>query len=301
MKYLASLFIIFSLTGCATEIKQEPKDTSEAHRQFIDQTEKDLGVTTILKQVDNTLWIYVPFEDDLLALKGTKDGPMMIKEVSETPAIHFLDAKFENNSFVIDYDIGTMRSYPKSFGYASTYSEAFQSVQQGLYMALLGAFDDVRDDPIHKKPEFIYMIVADMKTGLEVESLIYFDDLKHMMHAQEEFQKRVVSEVRGHEQIIGDTEGKHLVLTPITLPEFLAKQMKHRINFKYTRSTFPPTEDALTEVQMQIKTVLELYEFNNFDNIVINDLAKELSTEVTEDDLENIKMEGRLIKINFNQ
>ena len=297
---LLPLLLVF-LVGCGNNIESEPVPTSEAHQNFATTVENDLKTSVVIKQVENTLWIYVPFEENLIELKSTKDGPMKVKEVSSKPAINFLEANFENNNFVIEYDIGTVRSYPKSFGYSSSYSQKFQALQQGLYMSLLNTFNDVYDDESYQAPEFVYIIIADMKTGIEVNSLIYMDDLRHMMHAQEEFQKRVISEVQGHEKIVGDRTGEHLDLTPITFPEFLAKQMAHRINFKYTRSTFPPSEDALKEIQMQVKTTLELYNFKDFDNIIINNLENELSTEVTTSDLENIEMEGRLITIDFSQ
>ena len=299
MRYLLSIFLLIGLFGCSPHPKPEPVPVSEAHQNLITKIQENLHATAVIQQVDTTLWIYIPLEESLIALKGTKDGPMMVKEVSEKDAVRFIDCNYIDGSFVIDYEVGPERRYPKSFGYASSYSDRFTSLQQGLYSLVQSNLTETKTDEHFSKPEFVYLIIADINAGIELESLIYFGDFKHMMNAQAEFQKRVVGEVRGHENMIGDKTGNHLSLTPMDISHFLARQIVHRINFKYNRSTFPPTEKPLVEIEQQIKTVLELYNFTDYNKIILNNLEDNSTTTLTADDLQNIQMEGKLIEIKF--
>ena len=299
--FLFLSLLILLVISCGEKENKDPlsPSTIQIQETLSSQIEKNLNVTSTIYRNDSTLWIYIPIKENIIALKGTKDGPIVIREVSETQTVRFIEGKFEEGNFIIDYEIGFTRSYPKSYGYASSYSNKFTAVQQGLYTVVNNILYDARMDSSADIPQFIYFVIADINIGIATESLLYLDDFKYISNAQEEFQKRIISDVRGHENIINDTEGKNLDLTPMTFPTFLAKQMASRINFKYTRSSFPPSDDGFQEVTKQIKTTLSLYNFTDYNTINIHNLENNVTTTLTHDDLKSIKTEGKLIKIQF--
>ena len=97
---------------------------------------------------------------------------------------------------------------------------------------------------------------------------------------QEEFVKRSLYDMKGKAQWIGDTEGRHLAYNEIVMPEFLARQITSRVNFKYQKSSFPPSNDARGEVLTIVAETLRNYNFTDFNYVELRDLNTGLTETV---------------------
>ena len=107
--------------------------------------------------------------------------------------------------------------------------------------------------------------MADIVNGLEARTWLHLNDLKRAYTDQTfhgEYAKRVISEQPfGDPAIIGDALGSHVDFKYISMPEFLSKQMIFRINFKYTRSAFPPTSTPKEEILKAAAETVGSYDF----------------------------------------
>ena len=155
-------------------------------------------------------------------------------------------------------------------------------------------------------PDFFVIIEADITNGLEARVLINLEDLKRAYVDQSfhgEYAKRVISDQpTGNKNIIGDKEGNYIDYKDITWPEFLAKQMIFRINFKYQRSSFPPSDDTLMELLTIAADTVAAYDFTDFTSIKLEDLNARTTQSISQDDLTAYRSEqsqGRLIHIKF--
>ena len=105
------------------------------------------------------------------------------------------------------------------------------------------------------------------------------------------------------ENIIGDTEGKHLNYLDLNWPTFLAKQMANPIRFKYTQSAFPPGPDTIRELTLIAATTLNSYDFKAYEAVRLNDMAKESQLSISKEEIQSLREEtdkGRIHTIEFN-
>jgi len=275
---LKNLFLLFSALflfgGCAPKpVAVETPDLASAQRKLQAICRDELKAPIVSSVIENTLFIYLPMREDIIEIKASGDGVSSSKTSSIKPSVNYLQIDYHESRFIIEYDIGTAESYAKDYGYTNAYSERFQTIQQGLLSAVNRSFYNVRDHKI----DFVQFTVADINNGIESENIVYMDDLKKALSPlqtlpQDEFIKRYVSELHGNTKAINDLDGTHLSLHPISLPEFLAKQMMGRINFKYQRSNFPPGTNAQDEILAQVNETLRVYSFKDYSEIVLADL-----------------------------
>ena len=249
-KFLLFLTVVF-LCGC---FPPTPGITtlSGAHKKFAElcnNKENNLDVKVMpLKQ---TLYIYLPIEHAIhdFRAKPKFPEPQSAPEPKETRAVNYLKAAFSDGTFILGYDITPTRTYAKDLGYQTIYDEAFLKKKNKLLQALLQAYGDLGEVPgdrdfagserditrdkfveAHIKtepaPDFIVLIIADIRKGLESRELFHFKDFKRAMTgtmSQDEYAKRYINEgVTGSLAIINDKEGKHLQPVDITWKDFLA-------------------------------------------------------------------------------
>ncbi len=272
----------------------------QATQKFKKICEKELNINPIIKQIQDTLWIYIPIKKSLLEFKASKNGPQNPKQAKAKMSVRFLDTAFKDKGFYIEYDIAKVKTYSRDYGYSSVYSDYYQNLHRTVFSAIQRSFfgvgeigGDIKFKHVQKKmthnhliktyvrtdkpPKFIVIVIADIKTGIELKSLFYFNDLKRAYSVAAdisgaEYLKRYVSDLRGDINIIGDEEGKHLNYRKITMGEFLAKQIANRIRFKYERSEFPPSADTKQEILQIVKTAINAYNFTKFQSITLHDL-----------------------------
>ncbi|MBF0523386.1 MAG: hypothetical protein HQL24_10080 [Candidatus Omnitrophica bacterium] len=297
-KALVFIFGLLLLAGCS--MPQDKKITyTEANQKFLTLCKEEYKLDVKLFPLKNTLWIYMPI-DRPFYIKATEKTTEEKKKPTEKPKIGFLDGHFEDHSFVIEYDITKIKQYPpKDPGYATGNDEEFAKQYRNLFTAILRAYFDMEEtetsqlvtinqnlevQPPEKiktytkkehSPEFFVVVIADIKTGLRMEYTFNLEDYKHYNNGglpYEEYSVRQISQTTGDMEIIGDVKGNSLRTHEILWPEFLTKQILNRINFKYDKSDFTPSDDTKQEILKSIGETVTFYDFNDFDNAVLKDL-----------------------------
>ena len=88
--------------------------------------------------------------------------------------------------------------------------------------------------------------------------------------SQDEFNKRIVSVIKGGEKIVGDWLGTHIELRDIKWSDFIASQIKNRIQYEYQR--LRPEGQAHEEILRIIGQTAQYYNYTDFDAVYLNDL-----------------------------
>ena len=258
--------------------------------------------TVTVTPFDHTVWVYLPLEEGLLHMKANTKGFSNSPVSSVKPTIKFLDGKYQDGNFHLTYDIAPSKGYAKSYGYTSEFSEEYKSKQRNLLTAIYRTFNESSEPPA-----FFVIVMADIINGLESKTFIHFEDLKRAYidpSFHEEYAKRIISEQPlGNAEMISDRTGASVSYSDLTWPEFLSKQMIFRINFKYQRSAFPPSNDTQAELLNIAADTVSAYDFTNFTSIELHDLNNNTNFSMTREDLVGYRSEppseGRLIHIKF--
>ena len=120
---IISIFIIVAVfTGCSAP-KNEPEaySQSEADQKFIKIIEDEIGSKVDLKLVGKTLWIYLPQKARLFENAASKEKPKPRRKYS----IEYLDAKFADNLFLLEYDIILTTKQQPGKGMSNKYTEEY--------------------------------------------------------------------------------------------------------------------------------------------------------------------------------
>lgn len=294
-KVMKKLFILslicaaVSLNGCA---RQQPKflTPTEAAEKFSRICKDEYELNVITRQLGNTLWIYLPFKGHLVDYKATPGFLAQMKKTGPKPRLDYIDGKFKDKNFSFEYSVNN-KNYPeKDRGYSSSYTEEFQTAQRAIYTAMARAFGDAKDTADEHMPEFIVTMITDLEKGLELESIMYYDDLKRVSSnppdlTQEEFLKRYVNDLRGDVDGIQDETGAHIKYREIELSDFLTRQIVNRVNFKFQSSDFPPSQNTKDEIIQIIQETLKAYRFTDYQAIKLKDLADDSSFVLEKDRL----------------
>lgn len=266
------LFGAAFLASCSKVTPPKIRPVTEAHQKFVTMCREEYKLPAVAEALKHTVWIYVPLQDNLMQLAATPDGPHKSGNSEERPAVKYLESSYDNRRFLITHDIRPEKTYAQSQGYKMDYTSAYRLTSQHILTAVSRAYFQAAD-----APQFFVVVTADVKNGVEIENIFYLEDLKRYMTMesipQEEFLKRNIYEVKGKTDWIGDTAGRHLAHTEITMPEFLAKQIATRINFKYQKSSFPPSADTRAEILNVVAETFKNYNFTDFNYVELHDIA----------------------------
>ena len=268
--------------------------------------------TVTTKLLDHTLWVYLPMKDRIVDTKAAEANPAQ-SPTAKKNSLSYVDSEFSDKTFNIEFEISPT-SRQRDYGYTSTYTEEYQKVQHNLFTAIARAYFDVgtvpgdvtNPDPqkqashqalvkayvkTDKLPDFFVVVIADTVKGLETQTLFYIQDLKEYMTGSlpgDEYPKRFINELHGSQAGIGDMDGKHLDYQDYTWPEFLSRQITARINFKYHASSFPPSSDAMNEMEKIVGETLRAYQFTDFDSLQFKDLKTDSTTTIGRGQLEEL-------------
>ena len=268
---ISLLGVIFLASSCSKVTPPVATPLAEAHQKFVKICQEEHKLDVVVKALEYTVWIYVPLQEGLLQVAATPEGVQKSSAPEERPAVKYLDVTYDNRRFLVTYDILAEKTYAQSQGYRMDYTAAYRKASQNILTAVSRAYFQAADTP-----QFFVVVISDVKSGVEIENIFYLEDLKRYMTMesipQEEFVKRSIYEVKGRKDWIGDTEGRHLAYTEIAMPEFLAKQIATRINFKYQKSSFPPSADTRGEILNIVAQTLQNYQFTDFNYIELHDL-----------------------------
>lgn len=267
------------LASCSKVTPPRTLPLTEAHQKFVKICREEHHLGVIVQALAHTVWIYVPLPEGILQVAATPEGALKSDTSEERPAVKYLETAYAHRRFLITHDIRPEKTYVQSPGYRMDYTPAYRQANQKILTAVSRAYFQAAE-----APSFFAVVTADTKNGVEIENIFYLEDLKQYMTfeniPQEEFIKRNVYEVRGHTSWIGDTDGRHLAYAEITMPEFLAKQIATRINFKYQKSAFPPSADTRGEILSIVAETLKNYNFTDFNYVELRDMAGGLTETV---------------------
>ncbi len=301
-------FILPAMGGCSKP-PTPPVTLTQAHEKFLKLLDEEYELDVVTRALNNTMWIYLPMEEDLFNFKASQEGAKYATEATKTHAVNFVDGQFEDHVFKIQFDITPSKKYAKTFGYSTGYSKPYSAKQRKILTALSRSYFEVEENSRDNKvPDFFVMVIADITKGIETKMLFHFKDLKRGMldpSFYEEYTRRIVVEdTTGHTDIIGDRAGKHLDFEEITWPLFLTKQILYRIRVKYQRSNFPPSENTAEELLKIAAKTLEAYDFTDFRSVELHNLDNDTVNTVSKSELEKFKTEeqpsqGKLHTIKF--
>lgn len=274
--FMGVVIMLITITGCQPRAVV-PIAPTEAAQKFQSIIDEEFKIPLTTKETGKTFWVYVPVKENFFIYKAAPNmgtNPSTPK-ASTKPSLRFVEARFDTQQFIVNYDISLSTNYATDPGYKTDYSDDFKKKQQYIMSALQRAFEGSA-----QPPRFIVMVIADITNGVEMESIIYFDDLLRAMSLvanlpQEEFAKRYVTEFRGNTEIVDNDKGTHLNYRDIAMEEFLSRQIENRVRFKYQQSAFPPSEESRDEILNAAKEALGAYKFTDYKKIEVRNLNLE--------------------------
>ncbi len=258
--------------------------TNEASKKLTTILIEELKYPAVVKAFPNTVWVYLPLDGNMLELKAAAATPPPTVQVQEGFAIQNLAVTSKEKIFDIEYDIASIRKYPKNSSYAFSYSEEFSKKYSEVRSSIFRAYADLA-----KPPDFFVILLADIKTGLEIKTLLYFGDLKRGMSDpsfSEEFQRRnITDEPAGDTEIIGDKEGRHVKFREVSWEEFIRLQIQAQIRFQYQQSSLTAPDDVRAAIQKITAQVMTTYNFTDFEAVQFKDLGNNETVTVPKDEL----------------
>jgi hypothetical protein len=279
MKRLLPVVIIvaFALCGCQKKPPEKvPAATlSEAEQKFVSTLRNEHKLNVYVFEAGTTLWIYLPMEEDLVDYHGThrtEDARQKKQFIINT-----FEGNVKDSNYRFLFDITDGLKTAKDPGYKSDATEAFVKNRTLIYGTINESFTDLDKT---KAPEFIGVIVANIKKGIAYKTIFNLHDYtlyRSEVLPFEEYNMREISELYGDDTLIGDKTGKNLVLKPVEWPWFLIEEIKNRVNFKFLRSDFPPNGDVVIEITTAIANTFRYYDYTNFTSVILKDMREKKS------------------------
>jgi hypothetical protein len=259
------VFLITCLiSGCTsstnpTYIKEEIDKTI----QHICKEEYKLDVKA--KLVGETVWIYVPVDD--LFVKSDKP-----EKYIEKFAIEQIKNEFNAETLKFDYAIKPIPEQEKyqEFKFNKAVAEKINNVWKVLRRVIFSLERQKTEEP-----KFFCLITADIKNGFEIKELFYYLDLKKVSYnfiSPGEYQHRSIQDSNVSEAIIGDKEGLHVEYKNITLEDFIAAQIQHRIKLKFQKPEVNEKADIDKEIMKVVVYTIKTYQFRDFNTVELNNL-----------------------------
>jgi len=298
---ITACLCLLTAAGCARTQGPEPLTLTDAQKQFVSMLNEENGLDVHVRAFPNTFWVYLPMDRMFFQMKATPQGPVNSGQSTTKPAVNYLDSSFDGGRFILKYDIAPAKAYGKDYGYKSEFSEEYKAKQRHILTAIYRTFNEAGD-----APSFFVLVIADTVNGLQSTTYIHFKDLQRAYmdpSFHEEYARRIVSEQpAGDIRLIGDTQGRNVAYFDLTWPRFLAKQMAHRITFKYQQSAFPPSLDTKTELLTIAAAAVSGYEYTEFNSVELIDMNTQTAYSIPRQELAEFAHrppEGRLIHIQF--
>jgi hypothetical protein len=277
--------MIIFISGCGINQEEQLYSKDEAERKFVQicRDEYDWNVNT--KYIGNTLWIYLPYEQDIFKFKANP-FPQRSKF-----AVAYLSGDFAEEKFYFEYHIVPLLKSEEDRGYTSSFTqqvaEDFQHLLNVIYRVYFNA---------EGEPEFYIVVMADIVNGMEVVYTIYNQDLKKIYNnavAPEECCKRILQDTEGNSTIIQDKTGRHLTYQEINFGQFLARQIVQRIRYRFPSEGSQSRETTEEGIQDEILKIifycLRTYEFKDFLSVILKDLSTGAKINLTPSALEKLK------------
>ncbi|MBU1871444.1 MAG: hypothetical protein KKH80_01400 [Candidatus Omnitrophica bacterium] len=278
-----AFLIILLINGCSPKEDVNLYSKNEAEKKFIQICKDEYGWELNTQLINNSFWIYLPYQKDIFQFKANRFSQ------KSSFAVSYLEGTLSDSLLQIEYQIDPLMKSEEdkgfTYGLMEEISEDFQNVLNTIYRVYFNA---------EQQPEFYVIVMADIVNGVEIIYTIYSLDLIKIYNyalPSEESYKRVLQEIKGNLAITNDKSGRHLFREEITFPEFLIKQIIQRIRYKLMEANLElKEENALNEEIMKIISYcVSTYEFRDFSKVSLNDLSGSKEITRSRSDLEKIK------------
>lgn len=257
--------LVLFLSACSSSTSPSflKEDVPQAV-QDICKKEYELDISSRL--VGSTLWIYLPLE-------GIISKPEKPEKYTERFLLDDKKNLLEGRVLNVNYLVRLTEEKEKDQETAldKSVNKKIFNIMQVIRRVLFSVDPSQKDTPL-----FFCIVTADIKNGFEIRQTFYVLDLKKISYgiiSQTEYQHRIVQDSAISPLIIGDQEGSHLFYRDITLDEFIADQIQSRIKLKFQRPEVERNADIDQEVLKVVSSVLNAYEFKDFNFAVMNNLV----------------------------
>lgn len=257
---LFNFLILATSIGClSTKPTYQEKDIPEAIVKAFKKEFNNLDVKSVI--VDKTLWVYLPLEN----LFTKSDKKNLIKfDVSRDTNTQYLEKTFRTDFSITELD--KPKEVPQEIEFDK---EAIKKIRNILTIVALKYLSSDS-----KNINFIRLVYADVKSGIEMIETDYALDMKKVYYGvipQDEYNRRVVQDFNQGSDIIDDYEGNHLQYESIQMSEFIAKQINQRIRMYFSKNT-SGQKNILKEIERIIWDVTRIYNFKDYLYVELNDL-----------------------------
>ncbi len=263
---LFSIFITFLLIlGCSSSIT--PTYLKEDIPQAIhDILKKEYNIETKARLIGRTIWIYLPVED--LFEKAQKP-----EKYTEKFMVKQNECKLETGSLKVQYAINVIPQEEKAqdVKYRKEVAEQINNVWSVVRRVLFSMKSSKAQEP-----QFIYLVIADIKSGFEIRQFSYYQDLKKVSYnfiSTGEYHHRTVQDINFLPQLIGDKEGAYLKYIDFSLEDFVTQQIQYRLKLKFQKPEVEQNVDIDKEVMKIVVYTIKTYGLKDFDEAQLNNLA----------------------------
>lgn len=260
---IALLFI----PACQPSVQPTSFQKENIPQVISDTLKKEYNLDVKSRLAGETLWIYIPIEG---LFERTKTQKKHIIRFSADKN----NCRFEDNSFKLEFLINPVVPETEQLQEFELNKKVLEDLNNiwGVIRRMLFSMDRAKN----KEPNFIFLTAGDVKNGIEVRQISYYSDLKKLSYgfiSMEEYQHRVIQETDFLPEIIGDKEGRHLKFYDVPLAEFVAKQIKSRVDAKFLAPEVKQTADIEKEIINACSLTITIYGLRDFNEVIINNLA----------------------------
>jgi hypothetical protein len=256
--------------GCFSTAPTYLKEDIDKAIQDICKNEYNIDVK--VKLVGSTLWIYLPVED----MFTKADKP---EKYSERFVIEDNKVGFKDGTLKAEYIIKSTPETEKTQEYK--YNKVVLDKINNVWKVLRRVLFSLKRSREEHEPKFFCLVTADIKNGFETREIFYYLDLKKVSYefiSWTEYQHRVLTDSDISLEAIGDTQGEHLDYRDITLDEFVASQIQHRIKLKFQKPEVDKNADIDKEILKIIIYTVKTYNLRDFSYVELDNLLTQSRT-----------------------
>lgn len=225
-----------------------------------DICKEEYKIDLVTRLVGQTLWIYIPVEDIFIP----SDKPEKYTDKFE---IEENSSKIVSGVVKVDYKIKAIPEQEKiqEFKYNKSVQEKISNVWKVLRRVIFSL-----ERSKGQEPKLYYIVTADIKNGIEMSELIYYQDLLKVSYeliSWGEYSHRAISQTNISDEVIGDEEGKHLKFRDIPIEEFITEQIAQRIKLKFQKPEVDKNADIDKEILKLVINTIKIYGFKDFNGV----------------------------------
>jgi len=257
--------VIFLIFGCS--LSTAPSYIKEDIDKAIqDICKNEYNIDVKVKLTGQTLWIYLPVED----MFAKSDKP---QKYLERFSIEDNKVEFKGGTLKLEYII---KNVPEKENFQEyKFNKIVLDKINNVWKALRRVLFSLKRSKEENEPKFFCLVTADIKNGFETREIFYYLDLKKVSYefiSWTEYQHRVIEASDMSPEIIGDRDGLHLNYRDITLEEFVALQIQHRIKLKFQKPEVDKNADIDKEILKITVYTIKTYNLRDFLGVELNNL-----------------------------